>query len=157
MPQKLDNPPQDWDKIPEDECKHVALNCPLIITFEDETLTVIFTCLKWTFNYDFWIQVKVHPEGNWQISKQVDLDDHHLLLRSLSDALNLYEAFPEPNLNSSQLEILKALIEYLGRKFGWNIIAANDLALPWPGRLQVLWHWFWSRSWIFHTTNRSKN
>ena len=32
------------------------------------------------------------------------------MLRSLSDALNLYEAFPEPHLNSHQLELLEELI-----------------------------------------------
>ena len=115
MPQKLDNSP--LDKIPEIECKHVPLNCPWTITSKDETLTVIITCLKWTFNYDFWIRVTVHPEGNSEISKQIDLDDHHPLLKSLSDALNLYEDFPEPHLNSFQLEILEELIEYLYLKF----------------------------------------
>ena len=105
------------DKIPEIECKHVALNCPWIIASEDETLTVIITCLKWTFNYDFWIRVTVHPEGNSDLSKQIDLDDHYPLLKSLSDALNLYEDFPEPHLISFQLEILEELIEYLNLKF----------------------------------------
>ena len=115
MPQKLSNSP--LDKIPEIECKHVTLNCPWIITSKDETLTVIITCLKWTFNYDFWIRVTVHPEGNSDLSKRIDLDDDHPLLKSLSDALNLYEDFPEPHLNSFQLEILEELIEYLYLKF----------------------------------------
>ena len=115
MPQKLNNSP--LDKILEIECKHVQLNCPWVITSKDETLTVIITCLKWTFNYDFWISITVHPEGNSDLSKQIDLDDHHPLLKSLSDALNLYEDFPEPHLNSFQLEILEELIEYLYLKF----------------------------------------
>ena len=59
----------------------------------------------------------MHPEGNSETSKQIDLDDHHPLLKSLSDALNLYEAFPEPHLNSFQLEILDELIDYLSLKF----------------------------------------
>ena len=115
MPQKLDNSP--LDKIPKNECKHVPLNCPWTINSHDEALTVIITCLKWTFNYDFWIRVTVHPEGNSGISKQIDLDDHHPLLKSLSDALNLYGNFLEPHLNSFQLEILEELIEYLYLKF----------------------------------------
>ena len=115
MPQKLDNSP--LDKIPENECKHVPLNCPWIIKSKDETLTVIITCLKWTFNYDFWIRVTVHPEGNSGISTQIDLDDHHPLLKSLSGALNLYEDFPELHLNPFQLEILDELIVYLDLKF----------------------------------------
>ena len=115
MPQKLNNSP--LDKIPEIECKHVPLNCPWTITTKDETLTVIITCLKWTFNYDFWIRVTVHPEGNSDLSKGIDLDDDHPLLKSLSDALNLYEDFPEPHLNSFQLEISEELIENLYLKF----------------------------------------
>ena len=115
MPQKLDNSP--LDKIPENECKHVPLNCPWTINSHDDALTVIFNYLKWTFNYDFWIRVRVHPEGNSGISKQIDLNDHHPLLKSLSDALNLYENFPEPHLNSFQLEILEELKEYLYLKF----------------------------------------
>ena len=101
MPQKLDNSP--LDKIPENESKHVPLNFPWIITSKDGTLTVIITCLKWTFNYDFWVRVTVHPEENSEISKQMDLDDHLPLLKSLSDAFILYEAFPEPHLNSFRL------------------------------------------------------
>ena len=115
MPQKLDN--SILDKIPQNECKHVPLNCPWTITSKEETLTVIITCLKWTFNYDFCIRVTAHPEGNSEVSKQIELDDYHPLLKSLSDALNLYEAFPEPHLNPFQLEILEELIEYLDLKF----------------------------------------
>ena len=50
-------------------------------------------------------------------TRPTDLDDHHHLLRFLTDALNLYEAFPEPHLNSQQLEILEGLMEYLHFKF----------------------------------------
>ena len=115
MPQKLDNSP--LDQIPENECKHVPLNCPWIITSKDEFLTVIITCLKWMFQYDFWIRVTVHPEGSSDISKQKDLDDHHPLLKSLSDALSLCEAFLQPHLNSIQLEIQDKLIDYLDLLF----------------------------------------
>ena len=103
--------------MPKNECKHVPLKCPWIITSKDETLTVIITCLKWTFNYDFWIRVTVHPEGDSDLSKQIDPDDHHSLLKSLSDAPNLYEDFPEPHLNSFQIDILEELMEYLYLKF----------------------------------------
>ena len=87
------------------------------MTPNDGILTVIITCLKSTFNYDFWIRVTVHPEGKSEISKQIDLDDHHPLLKSLYDALSLYEAFPDPHLSSFQLEILDELIDYLDHKF----------------------------------------
>ena len=39
------------------------------------------------------------------------------LAQILSDALNLYEDFPEPHLNSFQHEILDELIDYLDLKF----------------------------------------
>ena len=111
-------------------CANVPLNCPWIVTSNDETLKVIITCLKWTFNYDFWIWVTVHPKGNSNRSKQIDLDDYHLLLKSLSEVLNIYEAFPEPHLNSFQLEGLEKLIEYLYLKFERNIMAETHLADP---------------------------
>ena len=78
---------------------------------------MIITCLKWTFNYDLWIRVTVHQDGNSDISKQIDLNDYHPLLESLSEALTLYETFPEPHLNPFQLGILGELIEYLYLKF----------------------------------------
>ena len=72
---------------------------------------------KWTFNYDFCVRVTAYPLGAPNISKQKDLDDHHSLLRSLTDGLNLYEAFPEFHLNFHQLEILEELKEYMHFKF----------------------------------------
>ena len=77
----------------------------------------MITSLKWTFNYDFCARVTAYPLGEPIISKQLDLDDRHPLLRSLTDALNLYEAFREPHVNSHQLEILEELMEYLHFKF----------------------------------------
>ena len=61
MPQKSENVPPNWDDI-DNECQHIPLNCPLTITSRDEVLTVVITCLEWTFNYDFWIRVTPHPE-----------------------------------------------------------------------------------------------
>ena len=84
----------DLDKIPVDECKHIPLNCLWSISSKDESLTVIITCLKWTFKYDFCVRVTAHPQRAPTFSKQSDPDDYHPLSRSLSDALNLYEAFP---------------------------------------------------------------
>ena len=109
MPQKLDNSPPDWDNI-EDECQHIPINFPWAIVSNDENLTVIITCLKWTFNYDFWIRVTVYPERNPHISKQVDIWERIPLLESLSEALSKYYDFPEPHLNPYQLHILLTLI-----------------------------------------------
>ena len=85
MPQKFENLPPKWHDI-EEECQHVQLNCPWTITFEDETLAVIIKCIKWTFNYDFWIRVTAHPEENPNISKRIDIYKQHPLLEPLSEA-----------------------------------------------------------------------
>ena len=99
MPQKSENLPPNWDDF-DDECRHIPLKCPWTITSGTETLTVVITCLKWTFNYDFWIKVTAHPEGNPKISKQIYINKHNPLLVSLSEALDDYENFPELHLNS---------------------------------------------------------
>ena len=131
MPQKVGSPITNLDDIPEIEFKHIPINCLWTITSEDTSLTVIITCLKWTFNFDLCVRVTAYPLGSPNASKQMDLDDHHPLLRSLTDALNLYEAFPEPHLNPCQIEILEELMEYLHFKFYWSIIAAQPhLAYP---------------------------
>ena len=113
MPQKFESSITHLDELPEEECKHIPLNCRWSITSQDTNLIVIITCLKWSSNYEFCVRVTAYPLGAPNISKHLDLDDHHPLLRSLTDALNLYEAFPEPHLNSHQLECLEELKEYL--------------------------------------------
>ena len=117
MPQKLEGSIARLVELPEEVCKHIPLNCFWPINSQDTNLTIIITCLKWTFKYEFRVRVTAYPLGAPNISKQKDLDDHHPLLRSLTDALNLYEAFPKPNLNSHQLEILEELMEYLHFNF----------------------------------------
>ena len=112
MPQKSENLPPNWNDIG-DERQHIPLNCPWTITSANRTLTVVITCLKWTFNYDFWIGVTAHPDGNPHISKQIDINEHNPLLESLSEALDKYEDFPEPHLNSYQLDILGELLDSL--------------------------------------------
>ena len=112
MPQNLENNPSNWDEI-DDKCQHIPLNCPWTITSGNETLRVVITCLKWTFNYDFWIRVTAHPEGNPTISKQINIIKHNPLLVSLSEVLDNYEDFPEHNLNSHQLHILGELLDTL--------------------------------------------
>ena len=112
MPQKFDNFPPNWDDIG-DECQHIPRNRPWTITSENETLTVVNTCLEWTFNHDFCIRVTAHPEGNPHISKPIDINKHSPSLESLSEALHEYEDFLEPHLNSYQLQILAELLDSL--------------------------------------------
>ena len=112
MPQNLENNPPNWDEI-DDECQHIPLNCPWTITSGTETLTVVITCIKWTFNYDFWIRVTAHPKWNPNISKQIDINKNNQLLESLSEALDKYEDFPEPHINPYQLHIHGELLDSL--------------------------------------------
>ena len=73
----------------------------------------IMTCLKWTFNFAFCVRVTAYPLGTPKFSMKIDLDDHHILLRSFTDALHLFEAFPEPHFSSHQLGVLEDLMKYL--------------------------------------------
>ena len=95
MPQNIEDLPPNWDNI-EEESQHVPLNCPRTITCEDKTVSFIITSLELTFNYDFWIKMTAHPEENPNNSKQIDINKHHRLLESLSEALNDYVKFLEP-------------------------------------------------------------
>ena len=117
MSQKLEGSITHLDELPKEECKHIPLNCFWPINSQDTSLTVIITCSKLTFNSEFCVRVTAHPLGAPNISKQTDLDDHHPLLRSLTDALNLYGTFPEPHLKSHQIENFEELMDYLHFKF----------------------------------------
>ena len=116
MPQKSENLPPNWVDI-DDECQLIPLNCPWTITSGNETLRVVITCLEGTFNYDLWIRVTAHPEGNPNISKQRDINQHNPLLVTLSEALDNYKSFPEPHLNSDQLHILGELLDSLFKRY----------------------------------------
>ena len=117
MPKNFESSITHLDDLPEEECKDISLKCIWPITSQDTNQTVIITCLKWPFNFEFCVRVKACQLGAPNIRKQIDLDDNHPLLRSLTVALHLYEAFPEPHLNSHQLGILEELMEYLHFKF----------------------------------------
>ena len=111
MLQKFEISLTHLDELPEEQCKHIPLNGLWPITPQDLNLTVVITCLEWSFNYEFCVRVTAYPLGTPNFSKQIDLDDHHPLLRSLTNALNLYEVFPELQLNSHQLVISEELME----------------------------------------------
>ena len=117
MPKKSASSITQFDELPEEDSEHIPLNCIWPITSHDTNQTVIITCLKWTFSFEFCVRVTAYPLGSPNISKQIDLDDHHPLLRSLTDALHLYEVFPEPHLKNHQLADLEELMEYLHFKF----------------------------------------
>ena len=89
MPLNFENLPPNWDDNKQN-LEHISLACPWTITLKDGTLEFIITSLEWTFNYDFWIKVTAHSEGNPNILKQTNLDKHHPFFESLSEALNDY-------------------------------------------------------------------
>ena len=71
-----------------------------------------------------------HPEGNPHISKQIDINKHNPLLKSLSEALDEYEDYPEPHLNSDQLHILGELLDSLPSENRTPAMANTHLAYP---------------------------
>ena len=117
MPKNFESSITHLDELPEEECEHIPLSCIWPLTSQVTNLTVIITCLEWTFNLEFCVRVRAYQLGAPNFPKQIDLDDNHPMLRSLTNALHLYEVFPEPHLNSHQLEILEELMEYLHFKF----------------------------------------
>ena len=112
MPQNFENLPPNWDANGE-ECQHIPLTRPWTITCKDGTLVFFITSLEWTFNCGFWIRVTAHPEENPTNFEQINIDKHHPLLESLSEALNDYVKLPEPHLNSHQFHILGELLDFL--------------------------------------------
>ena len=112
MSQNFENLPPNWDEIKED-CENISLDCPWTITCKDGTLEFNITSLEWTFNYDFWIRVTTHPEGNPNNLQQINIDKYHFLLESLSEALYDYVEYSEPHLNPYQLYILGELFDFL--------------------------------------------
>ena len=129
MPQNFENLPPNREDNKED-CEHISLACPWTISCKDGTLEFIITSLEWTFNYDFWISVTVHSEANPNILKQINIDKYHLLLESLSEALNDYVELPEPHLNFLQLHILGELLDFLFRGNIISKMANAHLAYP---------------------------
>ena len=71
-----------------DEIQHS--NGSWTIITNNETKTVNFIYLKWTFNYDFWTRVEIHPQGNPKASRLLDIDELHPLFKSLATALLNY-------------------------------------------------------------------
>ena len=97
-----------------DEIQH--FNCPWTITTNYESVTVNNIYLKWTFNYDFWIRVEIHPQGNPKAFQLLDIDELQPLFKSLATALLNYYEFPEPHLTELQLHVYGELMDHLSYK-----------------------------------------
>ena len=104
MPHPINQNSAVWNILGDDGFDEIPhFNCPSTITTSNESITVNIIHLKWTFNYDFWIRVEIHPQGNSTAFQLLDIDDLHPLFKSLA-ILNYYE-FPEPNLTDFQLRL----------------------------------------------------
>ena len=117
MPHPANQNPVVWNTLGDDgfdEIQH--FNCPWTITSNNESITVNITYLKWTFCYDFWIRVEIHPQGNPTVSQLLDIDELHPLFKSLATALLNYYEFPEPHLNEFQLQVYGELMDHLSYK-----------------------------------------
>ena len=83
-----------WNFIGDDGFDETYFNCPWTITSNNESTTVNIHYLNWTFNYDFWIGAKSHPQGNPNASQLLDIEDFHPLFKSVATALLNYYKFP---------------------------------------------------------------
>ena len=73
MPQNFGNLTLDLGDLPVKESKCIPIKCPWTTSSKNESLAVIMTCLKWTFNYDFCVRVTAYPQGAPNVSKQKTL------------------------------------------------------------------------------------
>ena len=103
-----------WNTLGDDGFDKIQhFSCPWTITTNNESITVNITYLKWTFSYDFWIRVEVHPQGNPKAFQLLDIDEIHTLFKSPETALLIYYDFPELHLNEFQLQVYGELMDHL--------------------------------------------
>ena len=117
MPHPINQNPVVWNTLGDDgfdEIQH--FNCPWTLTTNQESITVNITYLKWTFNYDFWIRVKIHPQRNPKAFQLLDIVELYPLFKSLATALLNYYEFPEPHLTVFQLHVYGDLMDHLSYK-----------------------------------------
>ena len=106
-----------WNTLGDDGFDEIHyLNCGWTITTHNRSFTVNIINVKWTFNYDFWSRVEIHPQGNPKSSQLLDIDELHPLSKSLATALLNYHEFPEPHLTEFQLHVYGELMDHLSYK-----------------------------------------
>ena len=106
-----------WNTLGDDGFdKKSHFNCPWTITTSNESVAVNITYLKRTFNYDFWIRVEIHPQGNPKASQLLDIDEFRPLFKSVATALLNYYEFPELHLSEFQLHVYGELVDHLSYK-----------------------------------------
>ena len=78
LPHPINQNSAVWNTLGDDGFDEIQpFNCPWTITTNNESITVNFIYLKWTFNYDFWIRVEIHPQGNPKASQLLDIHEVH--------------------------------------------------------------------------------
>ena len=86
------------------------------MTSNHESITVNITDLKWTFIYEFWIPVEIHPQSNPTAFQLLDIDELHPVFKFLTTAQLNYYKFLEPQLNEFQLHFYGEIIDQLSDK-----------------------------------------
>ena len=99
MHQKLGSTVPDCENL-NDKYQQFPPEYPWTITSIDDRLTVIITCLNWTFNYNFWIRVTAHAQGDPNTSEQIVISEYNFLLKLPSEAPYNYDISSEHQLNS---------------------------------------------------------
>ena len=118
MPHPTNQSSGVWNTLGEDgfdEIQH--FNCLWTITTHNKSITVNIIYLKWTFKYNFWIRVEIHPQGNPKVFQLLDIDELHPLFKFLATALLNYYEFLEPNLTEFQLHVNGEVMDHLSYKF----------------------------------------
>ena len=106
-----------WNTLGDDGIDEIPhFNCPWTITTSNESTTLNIIHLKWTFNYDFWIRLENHPQGNPKAFQLLDIDELHPLFKYLATALLKYYEFAEPHLTEFQLHVYGELMDHLSYK-----------------------------------------
>ena len=119
MPHPTHQNPVVWNTLGDDGFDEIPhFNGPWTITTSNDSITVNIIYLKWTFNYDFWIRMEIHPQGNPTTFHLLDIDELHPLFKSLATALLNYYEFPEPHLTDLQLHVYGELMDHLSCKVG---------------------------------------
>ena len=117
MPHPINQNSVVWNTLGHDGFDEVQhFNCRWTITTNNESITVNIIYLKWTLNYDFWIRVEIHPQGNPKTSQLLDIDELHPLFKSLATVLLSYYEFSEPHLNEFQFHVYGELLDHLSNK-----------------------------------------
>ena len=88
IPHPADQNSVVWNTLGDDgfdEIQH--FNCPSTIITNNESFNINVISLKWTFNYNIWTRVEIHPQGNPKASQLLHKDELHPLFKLLATAL----------------------------------------------------------------------